>query len=54
MGQKMWFDKNKLDNQIPHAKLCICVKFQLLGIILLEVTNFDPIPPFESLLTFGD
>ena len=41
-GQKMWFDKNIWLNQIPHAKLCIYVNFQLLGIILLEIANFDP------------
>ena len=44
-GQNICFD----NNQTPHAKLCIYVKFYLLVIILLEMVNFDP--AFDPLLT---
>ena len=49
--QKMSFDKNKLHDHIPHSELCIYVKFQLLGIILLENGEFET--PFDSLLIPG-
>ena len=49
-GSKKWFDENKWYNQIPHAKLSIYGKFQLLGIMLLEVANFGAslLTPFWS------
>ena len=38
-SQNMWFHKNKCHNQISHTKLCIYVNFQLIVIILLEMTK---------------
>ena len=41
-GSKNVIWQKYMTHQIPHAKLCIYVNFQLLGIILLEIANFDP------------
>ena len=48
-GQNLWFLLNEWQYKICDQKLYLCANIQLLGIILLEMANFDPLfwPPFD-------